>query len=99
MYVDCFFFSSGRRHTSCGRDWSSDVCSSDLARRGVDQRIGEHERFGECERERQLELHEEFIVTAPKDALRDHHEERLSSATLSGVKRLVAPAHPGAWIG
>src|SRR6266498_3803241 len=25
-----FFFSSRRRHTSCGRDWSSDVCSSDL---------------------------------------------------------------------
>src|SRR5205809_4470085 len=25
-----FFFSSGRRHTSCSRDWSSDVCSSDL---------------------------------------------------------------------
>src|SRR6266498_4501003 len=27
---DCFFFSSRRRHTRCGRDWSSDVCSSDL---------------------------------------------------------------------
>src|SRR6266498_5314253 len=26
----CFFFSSRRRHTRCGRDWSSDVCSSDL---------------------------------------------------------------------
>src|SRR5690554_4272790 len=26
-----FFFSSRRRHTRCGRDWSSDVCSSDLA--------------------------------------------------------------------
>src|SRR6266498_5306916 len=25
-----FFFSSSRRHTRCGRDWSSDVCSSDL---------------------------------------------------------------------
>src|SRR5436305_6100330 len=25
-----FFFSSRRRHTMCGRDWSSDVCSSDL---------------------------------------------------------------------
>src|SRR5690554_5601956 len=25
-----FFFSSRRRHTRCGRDWSSDVCSSDL---------------------------------------------------------------------
>src|SRR5207245_4229159 len=26
----CFFFSSRRRHTRCYRDWSSDVCSSDL---------------------------------------------------------------------
>src|SRR5205814_4500379 len=25
-----FFFSSRRRHTRCLRDWSSDVCSSDL---------------------------------------------------------------------
>src|SRR2546429_6032463 len=31
-YVDIvfFFFSSRRRHTRCSRDWSSDVCSSDL---------------------------------------------------------------------
>src|SRR2546429_4658824 len=27
-----FFFSSRRRHTRCSRDWSSDVCSSDLQR-------------------------------------------------------------------
>src|SRR5690606_40731999 len=26
-----FFFSSRRRHTSFSRDWSSDVCSSDLS--------------------------------------------------------------------
>src|SRR2546429_3246408 len=26
-----FFFSSRRLHTRCSRDWSSDVCSSDLA--------------------------------------------------------------------
>src|SRR5204863_4515468 len=26
----CFFFSSRRRHTRSLRDWSSDVCSSDL---------------------------------------------------------------------
>src|SRR5207245_4127530 len=26
----CSFFSSRRRHTRCYRDWSSDVCSSDL---------------------------------------------------------------------
>src|SRR2546429_5599922 len=30
--VSCvFFFSSRRRHTRCSRDWSSDVCSSDLS--------------------------------------------------------------------
>src|SRR5699024_11837948 len=28
---ECFFFSSSRRHTRSKRDWSSDVCSSDLA--------------------------------------------------------------------
>src|SRR5690606_20805211 len=28
--VYCFFFSSRRRHTRFSRDWSSDVCSSDL---------------------------------------------------------------------
>src|SRR5437870_11233889 len=37
VYVDVsffffFFFSSRRRHTRWPRDWSSDVCSSDLAR-------------------------------------------------------------------
>src|SRR2546422_5717013 len=30
VICDCFFFSSRRRHTRCSRDWSSDVCSSDL---------------------------------------------------------------------
>src|SRR5256884_3050305 len=29
-FLFCFFFSSRRRHTRCSRDWSSDVCSSDL---------------------------------------------------------------------
>src|SRR5690606_39998086 len=29
-----FFFSSRRRHTRFSRDWSSDVCSSDLVGRG-----------------------------------------------------------------
>src|SRR5699024_11761942 len=28
--TDVFFFSSRRRHTRSKRDWSSDVCSSDL---------------------------------------------------------------------
>src|SRR5699024_11893153 len=32
--VFLFFFSSRRRHTRSKRDWSSDVCSSDLRRLG-----------------------------------------------------------------
>src|SRR6267378_4974672 len=31
MFIFFFFFSSRRRHTRSLRDWSSDVCSSDLA--------------------------------------------------------------------
>src|SRR2546422_532852 len=34
-----FFFSSRRRHTRCSRDWSSDVCSSDLGCVDVETRI------------------------------------------------------------
>src|SRR2546429_9648243 len=38
-----FFFSSRRRHTRCSRDWSSDVCSSDLV--AVDPDVA---AFGGC---------------------------------------------------
>src|SRR5687768_17770470 len=34
-----FFFSSRRRHTRCSRDWSSDVCSSDLFREDLYYRL------------------------------------------------------------
>src|SRR5207249_5512156 len=46
-------FSSRRRHTRSKRDWSSDVCSSDLER-GSKGRFGDFEqvhatnRFGDC---------------------------------------------------
>src|SRR5699024_5705518 len=33
--MNYFFFSSRRRHTRSKRDWSSDVCSSDLGSNGV----------------------------------------------------------------
>src|SRR5690625_6506033 len=33
--ISLFFFSSRRRHTRWPRDWSSDVCSSDLIREGL----------------------------------------------------------------
>src|SRR2546422_7207340 len=40
-----FFFSSRRRHTRCSRDWSSDVCSSDLIQQS-DPRVGGVPRAG-----------------------------------------------------
>src|SRR2546422_2111427 len=39
-YFFFFFFSSRRRHTRCSRDWSSDVCSSDLAVNQINAKRG-----------------------------------------------------------
>src|SRR3712207_3047992 len=39
LLLFCFFFSSRRRHTRYWRDWSSDVCSSDLINRVRRQQI------------------------------------------------------------
>src|SRR5690606_39626962 len=39
-----FFFSSRRRHTRFSRDWSSDVCSSDLMSMGIFQTPGSNAR-------------------------------------------------------
>src|SRR5207249_5304686 len=42
-----FFFSSRRRHTRSKRDWSSDVCSSDLLLADIDAPCGPDEARGE----------------------------------------------------
>src|SRR3989449_7143935 len=47
-----FFFSSRRRHTRCSRDWSSDVCSSDLRPAG-EQGRGAAARPGDALADRQ----------------------------------------------
>src|SRR2546422_7431889 len=44
-----FFFSSRRRHTRCSRDWSSDVCSSDLLSKIVTKRPGPGGTLVPCE--------------------------------------------------
>src|SRR5699024_11255235 len=42
-FLFSFFFSSRRRHTRSKRDWSSDVCSSDLS---LDVLISKHKQTG-----------------------------------------------------
>src|SRR6266436_1251004 len=46
-FIFFFFFSSRRRHTRCSRDWSSDVCSSDLLCKSLPQ--GAQRYTGWCE--------------------------------------------------
>src|SRR5438874_9544416 len=46
--VGLFFFSSIRRHTMSLRDWSSDVCSSDLSQPGDDGAL--HTGLGRADR-------------------------------------------------
>src|SRR2546422_7499884 len=53
-----FFFSSRRRHTRCSRDWSSDVCSSDLLQR----QIRGARRWGRAARG---ELNDERVLARP----------------------------------
>src|SRR5690349_24175413 len=60
FFYDCcafsffFFFSSRRRHTRSLRDWSSDVCSSDLTLLGLEQAFAAEQRVallgGEAQR-------------------------------------------------
>src|SRR5690554_112750 len=52
--------SSRRRHTRCGRDWSSDVCSSDLEFRG--SRLTGHSKFPHHEAST---LHKNHIAYSP----------------------------------
>src|SRR5699024_11446583 len=82
---DCFFFSSRRRHTRSKRDWSSDVCSSDLAgekiwdvnrvHEGLLERFGAHSWYP--------------IGPAVRDALTSHHGVELAAMPLADRKSVV----------
>src|SRR5690606_40166092 len=63
-----FFFSSRRRHTRFSRDWSSDVCSSDL--------LPLHERVVRTEPRKQLR---DRVAVADDHAVDPTHLARLRS--------------------
>src|SRR5438445_8298619 len=81
----CFFFSSRRRHTRYWRDWSSDVCSSDLAVHRLLGRVGDAAaRDGEPEARQQLlrlVLVDVHSVSAPqrRSARSEEHTSELQS--------------------
>src|SRR6266536_6465263 len=83
-----FFFSSRRRHTRSTRDWSSDVCSSDLddegafARRVADRFSSEHHVHSASDAE--------FIAALPHWVeLNDDLVADASSLPLYSVSRLA----------
>src|SRR5690625_7154895 len=58
-----FFFSSRRRHTRWPRDWSSDVCSSDLLAALIDVLGAQvHQDLGD------VDLHRAHVVAGPAQA-------------------------------
>src|SRR5690606_7088281 len=48
LHLMLFFFSSRRRHTSFSRDWSSDVCSSDLVTWPISRELLAHGYVDGC---------------------------------------------------
>src|SRR5256884_1056956 len=95
-----FFFSSRRRHTRCSRDWSSDVCSSDLCAlaiggTAVGTGLNAHPRFGEVAARKIAEETGKPFVSAPnKFAALSAHDAMVNVSaalrTLAGVLMKVA---------
>src|SRR6266496_1947076 len=96
MKVLSFFFSSRRRHTRSLRDWSSDVCSSDLrqARELLDQaeKVGAKVVLvGDRQQHRAVEAGSPFallidrggIATQTLDVIRRQREEGLRETVLA----------------
>src|SRR5215510_13835608 len=86
-----FFFSSRRRHTRWPRDWSSDVCSSDLVSQHV-RRIAQHgqriEHAGDMLRDPSLEPRLHALAEFPLEQIIsdkfDHGRERMRSGNKPG---------------
>src|SRR5256886_9117664 len=65
-----FFFSSRRRHTRFDCDWSSDVCSSDLA-----QILGSDDKLGSLEPRKLADLIvlDTDLMTCPEEQIATTH--------------------------
>src|SRR5690606_39678907 len=78
-----FFFSSRRRHTRFSRDWSSDVCSSDLSPAAWDSAIPSTvsaafcARYSSIDRQRSRESRPPSLCTKPTLATKRSEERRV----------------------
>src|SRR5690606_39702853 len=95
----CFFFSSRRRHTRFSRDWSSDVCSSDLTNRGSLLRLG----ISSLELPKDLRLAQHHGVQATGDAHHVTHRffapQHIAAGGRSEERRVGKECRSGRWAG
>src|SRR5690625_5806514 len=87
VYFLFFFFSSRRRHTRWPRDWSSDVCSSDLLT--VERGVGEvrlEERGGDPGRQPHAVQGQRRLVGEPQPRQVDQPGGRLQAQVLRSVR-------------
>src|SRR2546429_6213838 len=65
-----FFVSSRRRHTRCSRDWSSDVCSSDLwlSESGATIRVAQ-DLLGQSDMETTLRVYTHSVPDSKRRAI------------------------------
>src|SRR5690349_23795267 len=81
LFVFFFFFSSRRRHTRSLRDWSSDVCSSDLVVERADllhllAHLGEGVGLGDGRDDRLRGVESEVVGDFPDEAFWVLHDGR-----------------------
>src|SRR5687768_3012398 len=80
LFFFFFFFSSRRRHTRCSRDWSSDVCSSDLLSHRTNEPHTYRQSFADFYSDVGPARH---MSVNPLFFLRDRREPRINSEPLS----------------
>src|SRR3989449_2805140 len=84
-----FFFSSRRRHTRCSRDWSSDVCSSDLLiakGKHINVHAGDRVKAGDPLMDGAANPHDILKVLGEKELARYLVDEIQEVYRLQGVK-------------
>src|SRR3989449_2408613 len=96
-----FFFSSRRRHTRCSRDWSSDVCSSDLVVPDETDRIaGKLVRWADSG-EVDVILTTGGTGLTARDVTPEATEavvDRLAPGIAEALRAVAAPKFPRAWL-